>query len=241
MDSTGSAVDPGTGPFRILFVCTGNVHRSASAELLSATAFARLLGTAGSTVEVRSAGTHACAGQPPDRATIPALIAFGVPGSAVESFRSRQLSGRQVVAADLVLVAEAEHRRSVWQLDIAARRRTFTVLEFAGLLAELDGPAPDPGGYVHNHHGVWPAGVRKLVVRADGVREPRRLADRGYDAAVPGIPDPAGETVEATTAAINRIADALQPVWLAIAAEIGPERDGRRSARDSYDRPGLTG
>lgn len=230
MDSTDPAGDPGTGPFRILFVCTGNVHRSASAELLSATAFARLLGTAGSAVEVRSAGTHACAGQPPDRATIPAVIAFGVPGSAVESFRSRQLSGRQVAAADLVLVAEAEHRRSVWQLDIAARRRTFTVLEFAGLLAELDGRAPDPGDYRDNRHGGVRDGarelvagadaVRELVLRADAVREPRRLADRGYDAAVPGIPDPAGETVEATTAAINRIADALQPVWLAIAAGI---------------------
>jgi protein-tyrosine phosphatase len=55
---------PGTRPvFRLLFVCTGNICRSAAAERFARQAFDEL-GGVGRRVGVRSAGTRAVVGRP---------------------------------------------------------------------------------------------------------------------------------------------------------------------------------
>lgn len=199
-------------PFRVLFVCTANVIRSPCAELLARTALDRLLTEDRDAVEVTSAGTWADAGRGIDRTTLSALRAVGVPAAAARSFVAAQLTSAHVARAALILCAAIEHRRAVWQLDLNARQRTFTLLEFADLLGALpDQPGPDPPDY------RTPARGRGLVCAADALRRSVRAGDPGYDASVGEVPDPAGETQEAIAAAVLTITDALTPLWGALA------------------------
>lgn len=130
-------------PFRVLHVCTGNLCRSPMAELLLR---AGLQARDVTGVEVTSAGTHGLTGCPADPDALLALQARGVDGSA---FRARELAAPDVQQADLILAATREHRAAAVVLDPGAAARTFTLLEFARLAAEVDptalptGPAAD--------------------------------------------------------------------------------------------------
>lgn len=121
----------------VLFICTGNVHRSALAERLLA---ARLPGA-----EVSSAGTRACPGAPMDPATRSVLEELGGDGTG---FVSRPLTGALVERADLVLGLAREHREAAVRLTPLALRRTFTLREFLRL-----------------HDGTGEAGVAGAAVR----------------------------------------------------------------------------
>ena len=118
--------------FRVLFVCVGNVCRSPLGERLLAQRLA------GHDVEVGSAGIAAMVGSPIAPEAAAQLEAYG--GSA-DGFAARQLTSDLVRDADLVLTATRELRSQVLSEAPAALRRTFTVLEFAALLDQID-PAP---------------------------------------------------------------------------------------------------
>lgn len=111
----------------ILFVCTGNICRSALAERVLRAAVDR------SDIEVLSAGTQGGSGihVTPD---IVALAAAN--GATMDGFGSRFLVPDMVRAADLVLTATTAHRAAILRETPGALRRTFTVLEFV---------AADPG------------------------------------------------------------------------------------------------
>jgi protein-tyrosine phosphatase len=110
-------------PFRILFVCTGNLCRSALAEWY-------LRGRVGEEVEVASAGVHAPPGYPMDPPTAQALRELGGDGAG---HVSRRLLPEHVRAADLVLGAAVGHRDDTVRLVPAALHRTFTLREFLRL------------------------------------------------------------------------------------------------------------
>jgi protein-tyrosine-phosphatase len=115
-------------PFRLLFVCTGNLCRSPLAERL---AHARL---EPDLFTVDSAGTEAVLGAPmdPDAAEIARDL-----GASTDGHRARQLTPAAVEATDLVLTATREHRAAVVQLVPEAARYTFTMAEFARLTAAI--------------------------------------------------------------------------------------------------------
>ncbi|SDB80136.1 protein-tyrosine phosphatase [Raineyella antarctica] len=117
--------------FRILTVCTGNICRSPAAELL----LRRGLGPG---VLVESAGTHALVDSPIDPLMASTL---GLAGAGPDSFRARALVPEMIERADLVLAMSREHRSEVVTLVPTAVRRTFTLTEFAAVLAgwEEDG------------------------------------------------------------------------------------------------------
>jgi protein-tyrosine phosphatase len=119
---------------RVLFVCTANICRSASAEALVRDAVAADPALAG--VEVRSAGTHALAGMPACRVA-PALA------GRWEGHASQPLTPELVAWADLVLTAAREHRSAVVAIDHRARSRVFTLRQ-AGRIADwlVDRGAP---------------------------------------------------------------------------------------------------
>lgn len=97
----------GEAPFRVLFVCTGNICRSAFAEILLR---ARL--GPHSTVDVSSAGTMAVVGHDLEQEMAARAGLLDLPHAG---HRARQLTGRILAGSDLVLVFE-EHHYS-WVLD----------------------------------------------------------------------------------------------------------------------------
>ncbi|MGW3149249.1 arsenate reductase/protein-tyrosine-phosphatase family protein [Streptomyces sp. NPDC001177] len=110
---------------RVLFVCTGNVHRSVLAERLLA---AKL--PAGSAVRPESAGTEAWPRPGMDSSTRAVLEKLGGDGSG---FEARPLTAQLVAGATLVLGLAGEHREAAVRLAPAALRRCFTLKEFVRL------------------------------------------------------------------------------------------------------------
>jgi protein-tyrosine phosphatase len=206
--STGNLVKV-PGPLAtVLCVCTANVSRSPAAELLLRAGLRHRLGTdpAVAGIRVRSAGTWANADRPIEPSTAAALRAHGIPDTEVAAARSAPLRPDAVAGADLVLAAAAEHVRGVWRLQLAARPRTFTLVEFATLAGQVP-PAVLPT--------ELPARLRALVSAADAVREAGRgptgpyLSD-AYDLADPFEDDLAQrDMVRQTAAAVDTLADLL--------------------------------
>lgn len=118
-------------PVRILFVCHGNVFRSAFAHhrLLA------ILGRNGAGhVEVRSAGTLARPGEPPPDIVLEGARTYDLDLSAHLS----SLATRELLAwATRIYVMQQDMRDAVVELDPDALPRTR-------LLGELDPSAPDP-------------------------------------------------------------------------------------------------
>jgi protein-tyrosine phosphatase len=112
-----------TPPFTILTVCTGNICRSPLAEQLL---HARLT-AAGVTVTVLRAAelsTHF----------------GGEPAAHV----ARLLTEELIAGADLVLTATREHRSEVVSLHPRASRYTYTLNQFARLVAQVESPTVVP-------------------------------------------------------------------------------------------------
>ncbi|MGW3498009.1 arsenate reductase/protein-tyrosine-phosphatase family protein [Streptomyces sp. NPDC001020] len=113
---------------RVLFVCTGNVHRSPLAERLLV---ARL--PPGSAVRPESAGTEARPRPGMESVTRAVLEERGGDGSG---FAARPLTAQLVAGAALVLGLAREHREAAVRLAPAAMRRCFTLREFVRLAAQ---------------------------------------------------------------------------------------------------------
>jgi protein-tyrosine phosphatase len=155
-------------PFRILFVCTGNICRSAIAEQV----FRARYGS--DDIQFASAGTGALVG-----ATMPAQAADisrhlgGVP----DAHSGRQLTKSIVADNDLVIALTREHRSEIVRTHPRANRYTFTLRELARVLESYTRDAD-----------------AKPVVRAASLAETLRSAipllagQRGYTDA-PSSPD----------------------------------------------------
>jgi protein-tyrosine phosphatase len=120
-------------PFRVLFVCIGNVCRSPVGERLLA---ARL---PTDRFEVSSAGVGAMVGYAMSKYAAVELRAYG---GDPTGFAARQLTDEIVEQSDLVLTATRELRSQVLAEVPGALRRTFTILEFAALTEHAEGATP---------------------------------------------------------------------------------------------------
>jgi protein-tyrosine phosphatase len=117
------------GPsFSILAVCTGNVCRSPAAERL-------LRHRLGTSVTVESAGTFGLVGESVAQPMAELLVESGVD---IDGFAARRLSPELIQQADLVLAVTRAHRSLVVEAWPKAVRRTFTLREFARLLAGIE-------------------------------------------------------------------------------------------------------
>jgi protein-tyrosine-phosphatase len=120
--------------FSVLYVCTGNVCRSPTAELLF-----RAWAAPGADVQVSSAGTHALVDDP---VYPPSAAALGELGIDAGSHRARQYEAWMAARADLVLTAERAHRDLILTELPRVLRRTFTMNEFARLATRTSPGAP---------------------------------------------------------------------------------------------------
>lgn len=116
----------------LLFVCTGNVCRSPIAERL-AVAYGLEMGF--SDLTASSAGTLALIGNP--MLGDAALVLEGLGGDP-SGFAARHLTPRIASEADLVLTMTREHRDRVLELAPRQLQRTFTLMEAARIVTELD-------------------------------------------------------------------------------------------------------
>ncbi|MCB1292208.1 MAG: low molecular weight phosphatase family protein [Mycobacterium sp.] len=116
----------------ILFVCTGNICRSPTAERLAAALSAE---NAIPEFRASSAGTRAVMGHPvhPDAAR----VLEGLGGDPT-GFAARQLTAKIATDADLVIAMTRTHRDAVLELAPRQLHRTFTLTEGAQLITEFD-------------------------------------------------------------------------------------------------------
>jgi len=118
----------------VLFVCTANICRSAFAQKLAE----HLAGD--QPLRFASAGVHGYTDHPVEEAMAAELRARGVDP---EPFRSRPLALPMLDRADVVLTAEAGHRRYVLEERPTALRKAFSLGQFARGLAAV-GPGVPP-------------------------------------------------------------------------------------------------
>jgi protein-tyrosine phosphatase len=165
-------------PFNVLFVCTGNLCRSATAEAFAVRELRRY---PGAPLRFTSAGTHAVEGSP---AASRSVAAATTRGADLERHHARELTRRRVRAADLILCMSADHRPYVLAFDRSAGRRTFLLASFtravsqwawlASSPAELVGMAAEhvreqPGDDVQDPLGYPTATYVACAERLDGL------------------------------------------------------------------------
>lgn len=117
---------------QVLFVCTGNICRSPTAERLAA-AYANRFQIPD--FDTSSAGTQAVVSHPIHRHAESVLAQLGGDAS---NFAARQLTQRIASRADLIITMTRAHRHSVLQVAPNKLRSTFTLTE-ATLLATSHG------------------------------------------------------------------------------------------------------
>ncbi len=113
-------------PYRILFVCTANICRSAYADVVAR-------GAGMNAVEFSSAGTHALVGEGMDP---PMAVHVGERGD-VGAHVARQLTSQLLEEADLVLTMGVNHRRYILDEWPAAGRKAFLLGHVAREMAQL--------------------------------------------------------------------------------------------------------
>lgn len=185
-------------PFRILFVCTGNVCRSPMAELIFRAEVAP-----GADVEVHSAGLGALVGHGIDGGSASALGQLGIDPSA---HRARQVEPWMVADADLVLTAERAHRERLMLNVPTAYKRIFTIREFARLAPQV--VSADP---------------RTVVAQAADARSRLGSATDADD----DIGDPYRGTTSRATAVAEEISESLR-VTLDVLGFAAPRARTRR-------------
>ena len=116
----------------LLFVCTGNICRSPTAERLAATLAAR---DPIPDFRTSSAGTRAVIGHPVHPEAARVLVDLGGDSAG---FTARQLTAKIAADADLVLALTKAHRDTVLELAPRQLHRTFTLTEAAQLATQFD-------------------------------------------------------------------------------------------------------
>ncbi len=191
-----------TAPFTILFVCTGNICRSALAERLARAYLSEVLGDDADVIRLVSGGTQAVIGSAmhPDSA----MVLRGLGADAV-GFRAQHLRTALAVEPDLVLAMTRRHRAAVLELAPRALSRTFTLREAADLV-QFVGEDTELGGSDLTER------ARGLVAAMAGVRG-RRSPGSGDD-----VPDPIDRPLEVHQEVGEAIAESLLPILDRLAA-----------------------
>jgi protein-tyrosine phosphatase len=186
--------------FAVLFVCTGNICRSPTAERLLAHRLRARLGAA-MPFDVASAGTGALVGEPIFADAARLLDRDGID---IGGFAARDLARPIAESADLVLAMTREHRAATARLAPRVLPKLFTLREFARTLADnRDGwpSATDPVARARallTHAQQRRGRAGPVDPSLDDVPDPYRRAPQLYDQAWALI----GEAVDVVAEAV---------------------------------------
>ena len=128
---------------KIMFICTGNICRSAMAEAM----LKKMLKDRNiENIEVCSSGIYA------DTGDIPTQIAIDVMrenyGIDLSSHRATNIKESQIEKMNLILCATLSHKMAVVQFYPELKDKVFTMKEYAGLTFEgMNFDISDPWGY----------------------------------------------------------------------------------------------
>jgi protein-tyrosine phosphatase len=193
--------------FRVLHVCTGNICRSPIAERLTRAGLESRVGADAERFLVESAGTWGHSGSAMEPHALSTLASYGVDG---HGFRARELVAEHVVAADLILGATREHRAAAVVLHPRAASRTFTLREFARLVAAVDPRQLPSGDPVERARALV-----KAAAAGRGMAPPRSPRDDDLD-------DPYQAPASAFTVCADLVASTLRgPLDLLAGARTG--------------------
>ena len=148
--------------YKVLFVCTGNICRSPTAEGV----LRHRVTEKGLTdkVMVDSAGTHAYhVGEAPDSRSVKAARKRGI---MIDGLRARQVAPGDFHDFDLILALDFEHIRHLERMAPKdARAKTALFLEYAGGTREKEVPDPYYGEAHHFEYvlDLIEAGVEPLI------------------------------------------------------------------------------
>jgi protein-tyrosine phosphatase len=123
----------------ILFVCTANICRSPMAAAIMRQRLADL--GLDQEVEVLSAGVYAEAGLPASGLAVTTLAGHAIP---LEEHRSQPLVPALLQQADVVLVMEEAHRRSIFYLTPQHLGKVYLLSELAGRHDDVADPFGRP-------------------------------------------------------------------------------------------------
>jgi protein-tyrosine phosphatase len=129
--------------FGVLFVCTGNICRSPTAEAI----FRKLAEDAGmaGAVTADSAGTHAYhVGEPPD---LRAQAAAARRGYDLSALRARRIEGADLKRSDLILAMDQDHYAILARMaGSSAGHKLKMMMSYARRFEEREVPDPYYGG-----------------------------------------------------------------------------------------------
>ena len=182
-------------PFQVLFVCTGNIHRSVMGERL----LVRRM-RPGLPVIATSAGTQAAVDQEIGSFSAIALTDFGADATG---HVPRQLRPDFALAADLILTAELEHRRIVLNDTPSVLRRIFSLREFARLASHVDPLDP-----------AQPLDVKELRAQVLRISAQRGLVPRATSSE--DIADPVRASLSETRERAREIAGCVDVVVVSL-------------------------
>jgi protein-tyrosine phosphatase len=182
---------------RLLFVCTGNICRSPSAEFLLRFQLENRLGEAAKQIELSSAGLGTPGGWEIDAKVAELLHGARVGGT--QEFRSRRVDAAVLAESDLVLTGTKQHRLTIGGEFPEAYAKTFTMREAVALLTRADTRGLPPHDLVER--------TSELIALLKRERGIRALADDQFD-----IDDPHGRRTsayEAMFAQVRGVVDVL--------------------------------
>ncbi len=186
-------------PFRILFVCTGNICRSPMAEGIARSRTVALDPADKAGLRVASAGIAALSGDP---ATFEATLAMRRRGIDIGAHRARQLTSAILQESDLLLTMERMQSRRALAVKVSNRHYVYRLLNLGEIAGEL---LRAPRGQCSGSHDPDPSrALERLVYEADDIdrRDGWLLRDFNYE-----VRDPVGMPF----AEYEAVADVLTP------------------------------